>query len=41
VLAALRFDLARGGRHRGRLRLAAAAAILLVVGGACGLFIHG
>jgi hypothetical protein len=37
LLAALRFDLASGGKHRGRLRWATALTILLVVGSAWGL----
>jgi hypothetical protein len=37
LLAALRFDLASGGRHRGRLRWVTALMILLVVGSAWGL----
>ncbi|HEY1785766.1 MAG TPA: hypothetical protein VGG30_09470 [Pirellulales bacterium] len=36
LLAALRLDLASGGRHRGRLRWATVLTILLVVGSACG-----
>ena len=37
LLAALRLDLASGGKHRGRLRWATALMILLVVGSAWGL----
>ena len=37
LLAALRFDLASGGKHRGRLRWVMGLGILLVVGSACGM----